>query len=120
MAKLDDKIKALEDQLKQAKALKAKAEAKQRAAEAAAKRTAETRRKVLVGALVLDQAKRDATVRDWLQQVLEAGLKRPDERALFGLAPLVLPEAATAAQVPSEAPADQQPDEAMPAQQWAA
>lgn len=106
MAKLDDKIKALEDQLKQAKALRAKAEAKARAEEAAKRRAADTHRKVLVGALVLDQAERDATVRSWLQQVLDAGLTRASDREAFGLAPL--PEAAPAAQVPNEAPATPQ------------
>lgn len=94
--KQDEKIKALELKLAQAKALKAKQEARARAAEAAAKRTAETRRKVLVGACVLAETAGDAERTAWLTDVLARRLTRPDERQLFGLEPLPAPAGAEA------------------------
>lgn len=94
--KHDDRIKALETKLAQAKALRAKEEARARAAEAAAKRTAETRRKVLAGACVLAEAEVDAERSAWLTDVLARRLTRADDRALFGLAPLPAPAPAPA------------------------
>lgn len=86
--KHDERIKALETKLAQAKALRAKEEARARTAEAAAKRTADTRRKVLAGAAVLAEVAEDPERMDWLNSVLARRLTRPDERKLFGLAPL--------------------------------
>ena len=86
--KHDEKIKALELKLSQAKALRAKDEARARAAEAAAKRSAETRRKILTGAAVLAEIEHDLERSVWLNSVLARQLTRADDRALFGLAPL--------------------------------
>lgn len=86
--KQDEKIKALELKLAQAKALKAKQEAAARARASAARRTADTRRKVLAGACVLAEVAGDAERTVWLTAVLARRLTRPDERKLFGLAPL--------------------------------
>lgn len=94
--KQDEKIKALELKLAQAKALKAKQEAAARARASAAKRTAETRRKVLAGACVLAEAEVDAERAAWLTDVLARRLTRPDERQLFGLEPLPAPAPAGA------------------------
>lgn len=95
--KQDEKIKALELKLAQAKALKAKQEAAARARASAARRTADTRRKVLAGACVLAEAEADAERAAWLTDVLARRLTRPDERQLFGLEPLPAPAGAEAA-----------------------
>jgi hypothetical protein len=90
--KQDEKIKALELKLAQAKALKAKQEAAARARASAARRTADTRRKVLAGACVLAEAEEDAERAAWLTSVLARRLTRPDDRALFCLDPLQIPD----------------------------
>lgn len=89
--KHDEKIKALELKLSQAKALRAKEEARAQAAEAAAKRTADNRRKLLAGACVLSEIEQDPERAAWLDGVLARRLTRASERALFGLAPLPAP-----------------------------
>lgn len=89
--KQDEKIKALELKLAQAKALKAKQEAAARARASAARRTADTRRKVLAGALVLDMMERDEQTRAKFLDRLDKYLTRADDRALFDL-PAVQPQ----------------------------
>ena len=54
MTALEDRIKTLEERLKQAKVQKQQRDARTRAAETKKKRAADTRRKVLAGALILD------------------------------------------------------------------
>jgi hypothetical protein len=53
------------------------------------KRRQDTRRKIIAGALVL--AEESTTIKSWLHRTLDKVLKRDDERALFGLAPLPPP-----------------------------
>ncbi len=49
----------------------------------------DTRRKILVGAAILHKASSDKQYETWLVNTLLNGfLTRPDDRALFGLAPL--------------------------------
>lgn len=91
--KHDEKIKALKLQLEQAIALRAKEEARLRTAEAAAKRKADDRRKLLAGACVLSEIEQDPERTAWLNDVLARRLTRASERALFGLAPLPAPPA---------------------------
>jgi hypothetical protein len=87
MAALDERIKAQEEKLKQLKALKQKQEAQKRAAEAKRTRTEDTRRKVLIGAMMLEHmAKNDAT-KESVMGKLNAFLTRADDRALFDLPP---------------------------------
>lgn len=82
------KIEDLEKKLKQAKALAAKQKAAEAAKSAKEAKAADTRRKVLVGAFILDQQSKNGTTAhvltydsvrfvDWLT--------RPEERALFGI-----------------------------------
>lgn len=85
--KAQEAVKAAQDRLKKAKAAQQRAEARKRAAASKAERAKETRRKVLVGAFVLEKFRdirrlsvNDATFSDWL--------KRADDRELFGLPPL--------------------------------
>ncbi len=83
--KLGERIETLEDRLKQLKAKQQRIEARQRTLASKRARREDTRRKILVGAVVLakvDQGVIDqATLRGWLK----GALKREDDRALFRL-----------------------------------
>ncbi len=85
MAELDDKIKAMEEKLRQLKAKKQKLEAQKRAAESKKQRAADTRRKILVGAVILGKVERGGWPKDRLLEMMAQTLTRPDDRALFGL-----------------------------------
>jgi hypothetical protein len=97
MGALEDKIAKAEDKLKQLKAEQQKIDARKKAAEVQRKRQDDTRRKVLVGAVIL--AKLDAG--EWPQAeftaMMDAAISRPEDRQLFGLA------------VPDDAGQDQPP-----------
>lgn len=97
MASIDDTITALEAKLKQAKAKRQQIEARKRAAESKAKRSQDTRRKILVGAAILAKVERGEWPQDKLLALLDASLTRADDRALFDL-PAAQPEQPTAAQ----------------------
>lgn len=85
MRSIDDTIAALEAKLKQAKARKQLVEARRRAAEQKLSRRQDTRRKVLVGAVILTKVERGEWPRDKLLALLDEHLARDDDRALFGL-----------------------------------
>jgi hypothetical protein len=84
-AKIAERIGTLEDRLKQLKAKQQRVEARKRSLESRRTRRDETRRKILVGAIVLARVEEgmieEAQLRGWL----EGALTRPDDRALFGL-----------------------------------
>lgn len=82
---IEDKIKALEEKLKQAKAQKAKIEARKKAIETKVQRSQDTRRKVLAGAMVLEMMERDEATRQRFMERLNKYLTRADDRALFDL-----------------------------------
>ena len=82
---IDEKIKAQEEKLKQLKSIKQRIEASRRAAEAKVTRQQETRRKILVGAMVLEMMEKDDGNRQRFMQRLDSYLTRADDRALFGL-----------------------------------
>lgn len=88
MARLADRIATLEAKLKEAKAKQQQLEARQRAAEAKRTRQQDTRRKVLVGALILGRVERGEWPREKLLAMLDATLTRADDRALFELLPV--------------------------------
>ena len=87
MPKLDEQISTLEEKLKQLKLKHQRAEARKKAIESKRERKADTRRKILVGAVVMakveQKAMDDALLRGWLDQALA----RSDDRALFDLPP---------------------------------
>jgi hypothetical protein len=85
MATIEERIAALETKLKQEKAKKQKIEARKRAVESKAKRSIDTRRKILVGAAILSKVERGEWSQDKLLAMLDAALTRPDDRALFEL-----------------------------------
>ena len=88
-ASIEAKIKAQETKLKQLKAQKQQIEARQRAAAAKISRQQDTRRKVLVGAVILAKVERGEWPKDKLLAMLDVTLTRADDRALFELPPEV-------------------------------
>jgi hypothetical protein len=85
MPKIDERITALQEKLKQLKAQQQRREMRQRATESRRVRKEDTRRKILVGAVVLAKIERgefsDSQLRGWLDEALT----RADDRALFDL-----------------------------------
>jgi hypothetical protein len=88
MPKLDDQISTLQEKLQQLKLRQQRLDARKRAGEALRERKAATRRKILVGGVVLAKVQQGEIDREqylgWLNQVLT----RTDDRALFGLPPI--------------------------------
>ena len=86
MNKRKEKIEALEARLKQLKAREQLIQARQRTLESRRARKADTRRKILVGAVVLAKVEQGVLAESQLQQWLDGALSRRDDRELFGLA----------------------------------
>jgi conjugative transfer protein TraD len=88
VAKLDEQISTLQERLIQLKVRQQRLDARKRAVDAQRDRKAETRRQILVGALVMAKAHSGemdpALLRGWLAQALT----RASDRALFDLAPI--------------------------------
>jgi hypothetical protein len=84
--KIAGRIESLEKRLKQLKARQQRAQARARTVQNRTARREETRRKVLVGAIVLARVEqgllKESLFRDWLNDALT----RPEDRGLFGLA----------------------------------
>jgi hypothetical protein len=84
-AKTDERIQTLEERLRQLKAKQQRVAARKRTLESRRSRREDTRRKILVGAIVLAKVEQggieEAVLRGWL----EGALTRADDRALFGL-----------------------------------
>jgi hypothetical protein len=95
MATIEERIAALETKLKQEKAKKQQIEARKRAAESKAKRSQDTRRKILVGAAILAKVERGEWPQDKLLAMLDASLTRADDRALFDLPTTSTPDTET-------------------------
>ena len=76
---IEDRIEQLEARQKQDAALLARLKARKNQTE----RKQDTRRKILVGALVLNKARQSALAGDQLVRLLDEGLTAPRDRALF-------------------------------------
>lgn len=83
--KAQQRVKDLEEKLKTAKALKQKAEARIKSVETKQKKKEEDRRKILIGAMMLDQMHKNDATKTSVMAKLDGFLTRADERALFGL-----------------------------------
>lgn len=94
----------LEKLLERQKVLKARIDREQAKARTK-ERKADTRRKILAGAAILDRAEKDEAARAELHRMLAGFLLRADDRALFGLEPL--PDASGAAASETGAPDSQ-------------
>lgn len=84
MATLDEQLEAAKQRLDQLKARKQKIEAQKRAEEQKRTRQEDTRRKILLGSMILDQMKKDESKKASIMADLEQHLVRTDDRALFG------------------------------------
>jgi septal ring factor EnvC (AmiA/AmiB activator) len=80
-----EKIAQLEEKLRQLKAREQAIEARRRTLESRRSRKADTRRKILVGAIVLAKVERGEIAAADLRSWLEAALSRSDDRLLFEL-----------------------------------
>ena len=91
LEKAQQRVKDLEEKLKQAKALKQKVEARSKAAENKQKRAADTRKKILVGAAILAKVERGEWPKDKMLEMMSQQLTRDDDRALFDFAVIEKP-----------------------------
>jgi large subunit ribosomal protein L7/L12 len=85
MKPVSERIKEAETKLKQLRAYQQKMDAQQRAAIAKKTRADDTRRKVLVGAMLLEKMGRDADTKKNIISQLDNWLSREDDRQLFDL-----------------------------------
>ena len=88
MATIEEQIEQAKQRVKQLEARKQKVEARKLHLLIKGKRSNDTRRKILAGALVLDMMERDEATRQRFLERLDKYLKRADDRELFGLNPL--------------------------------
>jgi hypothetical protein len=85
MPKLDDQISTLQQKLQQLKLRQQRIDARKRAIAADRERKAETRRRILVGALVLEKVQQGEMDKNKLTAWLDEALTRPADRLLFDL-----------------------------------
>ena len=86
MPKLDERIATLQERLQQLKAQQQRSAARQKSMETKRHRKEDTRRKILVGAVLLARIEQGRFPKAELHAWLDESLTRPDDRALFGLA----------------------------------
>jgi hypothetical protein len=91
MPKLDDQIATLQEKLTQLKLRQQRLDARKRAIEGLRERKAATRRKILVGGVVLAKVQEGEIDQEQFRGWLDQALTRADDRALFGL-PISDPE----------------------------
>lgn len=92
MADVNSRIADLERKLKEAKAQKALIEARKRAIESKKTRAAETRKKILLGAYLLEAMNRDPGYATKMKAKMAVFLTRDADRAAFDLPPLPKPK----------------------------
>jgi large subunit ribosomal protein L7/L12 len=85
MPKLDDQISTLQEKLTQLKLRQQRLDARKRAIDALRERKAATRRKILVGGIVLTKVERGEIDNEQFRGWLDQALTRAEDRALFGL-----------------------------------
>jgi large subunit ribosomal protein L7/L12 len=88
MAKLDEQISTLQERLTRLKVRQQHIDARKSAIVAQRERKTETRRKMLVGALIMQKVKEGQMDAQLLRSWLDQTLTRAEERALFDLPPL--------------------------------
>jgi chromosome segregation ATPase len=85
MPKLDERIATLQERLQQLKARQQRIAARQKTLESRRQRKEDTRRKILVGAVLLTRIEQGRFPKADLHAWLDEALTRPDDRALFDL-----------------------------------
>jgi hypothetical protein len=86
-AKLEEKRKQINAKLR---ALRGK--------EKGAARKEDNHRKMLAGAFLLEQAKRDPAIQEWMMRGFAWFLTRPDDRTLFNIGPTLVTDKANASE----------------------
>ncbi|MFS8082487.1 MAG: mobilization protein [Ginsengibacter sp.] len=81
----DQKIAALKEQLAQLEVQKRLAKSRAEEKKAKLTRQQDARKKILIGGRVLELVRTNAWTPAQLAEMMDGGLKRPDDRALFGL-----------------------------------
>jgi hypothetical protein len=84
-AKIQGRIEALEQRLKKLKTKHQRAQARARTVQNRSARREDTRRKFLVGAIVMARIDQGLLEKSVLREWLDGSLERPDDRALFEL-----------------------------------
>jgi large subunit ribosomal protein L7/L12 len=87
MPKLDEQISTLQERLKQLKLRQQRTDARRRALEAQRERKTDTRRKFVVGSVILEKVASGEIDRSQLAAWLDSTLTRQQDRTLFGLPP---------------------------------
>lgn len=87
MPKLDDQISTLQEKLNQLKLREQRIAARRQAIAAQRERKAQTRRKILVGTIVMARTQQGELDPKLLLAWLDQALNRADDRALFDLPP---------------------------------
>ena len=85
MANIEQQIEQAKQRVKQLEARKKQIEARKLHLLIKGRRTDDTRRKILAGALVLDMMERDEATKQRFLERLDKYLKRPEDRKLFDL-----------------------------------
>jgi hypothetical protein len=85
LAQLDEQISLLQLKLTQLKVRQQRSDARKQAIQAQRERKAETRRRILVGSVVLARVRDGALDAGALRGWLDSSLTRTSDRALFGL-----------------------------------
>lgn len=83
--KLDDRIATLQERLQQLKVRQQRAKARETALASRRERKDDTRRKILVGAILLAKVEQGQFDERQLRRWLDKALTRKDDRKLFGL-----------------------------------
>jgi hypothetical protein len=83
--RLTERIETLEQRLTQLKCKQQRLDARRRAVQSRKHRREETRRKILIGAVVLAKVEQGVLQEGVLRSWLDGALTRPDDRGLFGL-----------------------------------
>ncbi|MDM0037323.1 mobilization protein [Variovorax sp. J22P271] len=83
--KLEERLEQAEKKLAELKALKARADARKKAEDGKEKRRLDNKKKILLGAYLLDRMERDAKSSQKVLEGLDGFLTRPADRAVFGL-----------------------------------
>ena len=87
MPTITERIEKLEKRLKQEKALNQRIQARIRTAARKKERKEDTRKKILLGVMVLSMIDQGKITADIVKENLDDALTRDDDRALFGLPP---------------------------------
>ncbi|MES2899048.1 MAG: hypothetical protein V4723_04925 [Pseudomonadota bacterium] len=85
MSSIDQRIEAIETRIRQLRLQKQQVEARKRAEQSKRQKSEELRRKILIGAAILDKVERGEWTEAKLRELMAQVIVKADERALFGL-----------------------------------